>query len=569
MEIESVKMIDHSNYDFSVSIAEEKSGFLVTFRYNSQRFSSECVEKIREDICGAAKKITENENISVGDIKDGISYIPVLTEEKKEQKATQENCEEPKTKTQILLAEIFEEVLGEKISDIQSDFFELGGDSIAGMRFVALCRKKGIDINLKELFYAPTIKELSQIADKKQNSHADEVTKYEADKENMYEPFPLNDIQTAYLMSINGEFELGGFTTQYYTEIEGDYDINRLEKALDKVIAHQPALRTVINDYDSQQILRKLPHYKIEVTDVSQNKDRKKIMEEYREKMKASVFDKTKMPYFTIKAFKISENLYRLCFLIECICVDGAGLMMMLSELLEYYNNPRLDVDEIEFTFKDYQRALGEERKKEKYAKDREFWLKKAESMPLSPEIALEGNPEEIKNPRFMRKEHFFNKEEYFALQDFCRKNKITMAALLCTAYMQTLAFWSGSDGFSVNMTVFERNMYHKDVEKLVGDFTKLIAVDTQNECADLLSQTKIIGGKITQALEHSDYNCVNLIKEIAFKRQFGTKAALPYVFTCALSDKALWDLTRFTPFHALHRFIWTARLPTGMADFL
>ena len=86
-------------------------------------------------------------------------------------------------------------------------------------------------------------------------------------------------------------------------------------------------------------------------------------------------------------------------------------------------------------------------------------------------------------------------------------------------------------------MTVFERNLYHEDVPKLIGDFTKLIVVDTQTEHEDLISQTKVMGGKIAEALEHSDYNCVNLIKEIALKRRLGTKAVLPYVFTCALSE--------------------------------
>lgn len=535
VEITGMKMYNHSSYDFSISLADNQGEFRVVFRYNARKYSRECMEKVEADLLSVLRKITEEKEVTAGDLKKDTGYVPVLQNQVRKETSDTERIAE--TKTERTISKIFEEILNIKEPRVREDFFELGGDSIKGMRFVALCRKEGMDINLKELFSSPTIEELARIAETKGGARREAAVRYEPDMENVYEPFPLNDIQTAYLMGLNGEFEIGGFTTQYYTEIEGSYDIKKLEAALQKVVEHQPALRTVIKDYTAQQILEDLPPYTIEIIDIPEEKNRKRALAEHREKMRTSVFDRTRMPYFTIKAFKLGEDAYRICFLIECLCVDGAGLMMMLSELMGYYDHPEEESSRIAFTFRDYQSALAEERKKEKYTRDRDYWMAKVDTLPLAPEVALKGNPANIKNPRFLRQEHFFGKEEYETLQSFCRKNKITMAALLCAAYTQTLAFWSGSQEFSVSMTVFERNLYHEDVPKLIGDFTKLIVVDTQTEHEDLISQTKVMGGKIAEALEHSDYNCVNLIKEIALKRRLGTKAVLPYVFTCALSE--------------------------------
>lgn len=131
------------------------------------------------------------------------------------------------------------------------------------------------------------------------------------------------------------------------------------------------------------------------------------------------------MPYFTIKAFKLGEDAYRICFLIECLCVDGAGLMMMLSELMGYYDHPEEESSRIAFTFR-VTRALWQRNgKKEKYTRDRDYWMAKVDTLPLAPEVALKGNPANIKNPRFLRQEHFFGKEEYETLQSFCRKTKL------------------------------------------------------------------------------------------------------------------------------------------------
>ena len=64
----------------------------------------------------------------------------------------------------------------------------------------------------------------------------------------------------------------------------------------------------MIKDYTAQQILEDLPPYTIEIIDIPEEKNRKRALAEHREKMRTSVFDRTRMPYFTIKAFKLGED---------------------------------------------------------------------------------------------------------------------------------------------------------------------------------------------------------------------------------------------------------------------
>ena len=133
--------------------------------------------------------------------------------------------------------------------------------------------------------------------------------------ENAYEPFPLNDIQTAYLMGLNEEFEIGGFTTQYYTEIEGSYDM----KKAGGCSAKGSGTSTCPQDGDKRlhgaaDFRGPAAIYNRDHRYTGGKKNRKRALAEHRVKNEGVGIDRTRMPYFTIKAFKLGEHAYRICF---------------------------------------------------------------------------------------------------------------------------------------------------------------------------------------------------------------------------------------------------------------
>ena len=149
-----------------------------------------------------------------------------------------------------------------------------------------------------------------------------------------------------------------------------------------------------------------------------------------------------------------------------------------------------------------------------------------------------------------MRRTHRFSAIKYEELKQLCRQQNDYGGPVEHRLHAGFI-FLSGSSHFSINMTVFERNLYHPDVARLIGDFTKLILVETQMAETGLLAQAQVTSQTIAEALEHSSYNCVNLLSELAYRNEMRTKAVLPYVFTCALADTAN-DL--FKPTYAISR---------------
>ncbi|MFB7178790.1 amino acid adenylation domain-containing protein [Streptomyces sp. NPDC056257] len=71
---------------------------------------------------------------------------------------------EPRTGTERLLAQIWSDVLGIPAVGVTDNFYELGGDSILGIRVVARAKKAGLVISAKDVFRKQTIAELATTA---------------------------------------------------------------------------------------------------------------------------------------------------------------------------------------------------------------------------------------------------------------------------------------------------------------------------------------------------------------------------------------------------------------------
>lgn len=81
-----------------------------------------------------------------------------------EHAAAPAEVQEPRTGAERLLAQIWSDVLGVPAVGVTDNFYELGGDSILGIRVVARAKKAGLVISAKDVFRKQTIAELATTA---------------------------------------------------------------------------------------------------------------------------------------------------------------------------------------------------------------------------------------------------------------------------------------------------------------------------------------------------------------------------------------------------------------------
>lgn len=474
-----------------------------------------------------------------GEFDDVISNIEILMRNQ----FNTENCEEkdiPRNGTEVWMKEIWSEILDGKEFNLNNNFFNLGGDSLKMMKVITEIQKRyGLEISVHDFVKLENIRELSNFILKNiSEAGENKFSQKDADFVNLYEPFKLTEVQMAYLMGRNSVFEMGGISTHGYYEFETRLDIERFNRSLQNVINRQHMLRTVVLSEGKQKILETVPDYMIDIQDIRHltKEEQQKVIESVREKISHHIFNHEEWPLIEFKVLRLSDDLNYLFFSFDLLIIDGSSIMIMIKEIMQYYENPNIKLRELEYSFRDYVLECEELKKTKKYELDRKFWLDKLESFSDSPKLPMKKVPREISKPRFKRYQKIIDKTMWKNIKEMAKNKGITPSVLLCTIYSEILGFWSNQQNLAINVTTFNRYPFHKDVDSIIGDFTSVMLIDVDvSKKTNIWEKAKLIQEMFMEALDHRYYDGIEFMRELSRHNNMGTKAIMPIVFTSML----------------------------------
>ncbi|CAM5733182.1 Non-ribosomal peptide synthetase OS=Streptomyces fumanus OX=67302 GN=GCM10018772_19050 PE=4 SV=1 [Streptomyces fumanus] len=141
----------------------------------------------------------------------------------------------PRTPEEETLARIWAEVLGARRVGVTDNFFELGGDSILSIQAVSRARAAGLHLTSRDVFRHQTVADLAAAA----SARTDRVPAPRRPAEEG--PAPLTPVQE-WFFATHGP--LRHFTMSMLLDLPYDLDEPALERALEALAAHHPALRT-------------------------------------------------------------------------------------------------------------------------------------------------------------------------------------------------------------------------------------------------------------------------------------------------------------------------------------
>lgn len=204
--------------------------------------------------------------------------------------------------------------------------------------------------------------------------------------------FSLTGVALAYLMGRDPTADLGGNATGFYFECEGTCDRERLAQAIQKVIVHQPMLRTVIFPDGTQAELTEIPVYHMPMIDLSHSSEEEieAFFRKLREEQSHEIFPVGQWPMFRISFYQLPQNRSRVVFSFDMMLVDRFSIEILVKELHDCYENPELTPEPLLHDYRQYVELLAEERSR-KLEQDRAFWERQIPEMPLAPAIALEA----------------------------------------------------------------------------------------------------------------------------------------------------------------------------------
>ncbi|MFC4124555.1 non-ribosomal peptide synthetase [Nocardia rhizosphaerae] len=486
-----------------------------------------------------------------------------------------------------------------------TDLIQLGLDSIRTMKLAGAWRKRGIGVNFALLAAHPTVDawhallngadpdELSAVADGDQGANAgdpatgapaagsaagasvaggsaaglpgtaasaapgtvptagDSVADHlvaEGDSGSVPDngtPFALAPMQHAYWIGRSESQELGGVAAHLYVEFDGaGVDPERLERAVEQLLARHPMLRTRFLPDGTQQTLDRPGRAVFSVVDLRAEtpaaaERRLTELRDARTHQKLAVHDGQ---VIDIVLTRLADGRTRLHLDVDMLAADAMSYRILVTDLARLYHGEQLPPQD--YTFRQYlaehgsgaEPASGSDAvatKAAERARDRAWWQARLPELPGAPELP---QSQHISDPsRTVRLHRWLAPEAKAQVFAAAHARGITPAMALASVFAETIGGWSAQRRFLLNLPLFHREPVHPQVDGVVGDFTSSVLLEVDvTEPATVADRARTLQQRLHEAGAHSSYSGLEVLRDLG--RHRGEPVLAPIVYTSALN---------------------------------
>ncbi|MGD9488074.1 MAG: amino acid adenylation domain-containing protein [Calditrichaceae bacterium] len=279
----------------------------------------------------------------------------------------------PENDNQIILAEIWQELLGLKKIGIHDNFFELGGDSIIIIQIAAKAKQKGLNITPVQFFRYQTIAQLANVASATAFTQAEQgpvtgtLSLTPAQKWFFEQKFPeFNHWNQSVLLSSSQKV-----------------DIVSLKKALTTLVNHHDVLRLKFYKTDDSHEARfddpcsEIPFSLFKISDLSV-KEQKNFIESKSALLQASLNIETG-PVFRFGWFETGETAGKLLMIVHHLIIDGISWRILLDDLQTAYgqiiNGGEIQLPAKTTSFREWSKRLRSFTSDKVSESDLKYWL--------------------------------------------------------------------------------------------------------------------------------------------------------------------------------------------------
>jgi len=351
-----------------------------------------------------------------------------------------------------------------------------------------------------------------------------------------HEPFPLTDVQAAYLLGRRNAFDFGDVGCQVYGELAcSEIEHERLDHAWRLLMERHEMLRARIHADGYQTIVPEVPLYKVEIVDLGKGEDDAfaHAVEEARAALSHRNYEPDQWPLFALRLTKMLDRAI-LHVSIDFLIADYLSIQKLLTELQLLYANPSAKLQQPRIAFRDYVLAERRQRDGTSYLRDRAYWMERLETLPPAPDLPVRSDAAQHEG-RFERLSFTLAPEQWASLKRAGGRYNVTPSVAVMSAFAEVVGRWSRRPHFALNLTLLNRQPHHPDVDLLVGDFTSvsLLEVNHRNP-ASFAARTQAMQAQLWEDMDHRLYSGVELMREIG-RRKGRAAAIFPVVFTSTI----------------------------------
>ncbi|HET9895698.1 MAG TPA: amino acid adenylation domain-containing protein [Streptosporangiaceae bacterium] len=260
----------------------------------------------------------------------------------------------PRSETEAQLAAIWAEVLGIERIGSGDNFFDLGGDSILALRVVGLGRSAGLNLSVADLFRAPTMGDLAELAavTGRQDPGAaprapfDLLSPIDAARlpDGLDDAYPLAMLQAGMIHDLLADPLRAAYhnVTCLKIVIPEGFHLRAFQAAADAVVLAHDSLRTSVDMASYSEPLQLVQHaatLPVGFTDLRGQpaQEQRAVLRRFVDMAAVNKFDLAIAPLVRIHLHQLTDTELRITITDCHIVLDGWSLTSLVADLLELH----------------------------------------------------------------------------------------------------------------------------------------------------------------------------------------------------------------------------------------
>ncbi|MGH8082208.1 MAG: amino acid adenylation domain-containing protein, partial [Lysobacter sp.] len=390
--------------------------------------------------------------------------------------------EEPQGAVEIVLAQIWAELLQLPRVGRQDHFFELGGHSLLALQVTArLQQRLGLNVALSDLFAQPVLRDLAQLAAQQQGQALPAVV---ADERPQVLPMSFAQ-QRLWFIAQMDEAASAAYHMAGGLRLHGPLDADALQAALDRIVQRHEALRTGFALADGQPIQRIAADARFALVrqDLSASTDPQAELARWTRTEKDAPFDLAAGPLARGRLLRLGEHEHVLLLTLHHIVSDGWSMGVLVKELNALYRayaldgvSPQLDpLPALPVQYADY--ALWQRKwlSGELQQKQLGYWREHLSGAPALITLPIDRLRPSIQDYSGASLDLELDEGLSEALRALSRKHGTTLYMTLLAAWGALASRLAGQEEVVIGTPV--ANRARVEIEPLIGFFVNTLAL--------------------------------------------------------------------------------------------
>nr|WP_161965688.1 HAD-IIIC family phosphatase [Steroidobacter cummioxidans] len=402
----------------------------------------------------------------------------------------------PRTPVEEAVAQIWAEVLGRDKVSVDSDFLDLGGNSLLAVQAIAHIESVlGLELSVFDFFEDPTV---AGVAEKLADAAQAEAPIQPVDRS---VPLPLSSAQRR-LWFID---QIEGGSLAYHVplavKLVGSVDRDALQKALDALVARHEVLRTRFSSVGGEPVQHVVADARFQLLhgDLTELSDavREQSMSEVSRQELTTPFDLKVGALIRGRLVRLSREEHVLLITMHHIVADGWSIGVLFQELGVLYGSFRSQrsagLPPLPVQYADYAQWQRNWLADEQLQTQLAYWREHLQGAPQVLELPADRPRPSVQSYRGANVAVCIEPALTAELKRLSRSLNLTLAMTLQTAWAIVIARLSGTHDVVLGMPVANRRRV--EIEGLIGFFVNTLAVrlpvDDDSTASDLLLRAK------------------------------------------------------------------------------